>query len=123
MKKRIIKFNWTNKNKPFYLKIQNSKYTGHNLKLNLLKRGININSNLWEIPDNLIDNVNLELQKNKIPGTIFGKKEHNTMVSTNISGLIKINAYRGRRIKNGLPARGQKTRTNGKTAKKLNRAL
>lgn len=35
--------------------------------------------------------------------------------------LISINSFRGSRIKTGLPTRGQRTKTNRKTAKKLNR--
>jgi len=38
-----------------------------------------------------------------------------------IIDLIASNSYRGRRIKNGYPVRGQRTRSNGKTARKLNK--
>lgn len=37
----------------------------------------------------------------------------------NIKTLINLNTYRGRRIKYGYPAHGQRTWSNGKTAKKL----
>nr|AOC61552.1 ribosomal protein S13 [Gloeotilopsis planctonica] len=36
-----------------------------------------------------------------------------------IKNLIKISCYRGTRHLNALPCRGQRTRTNGKTAKNL----
>ena len=38
-------------------------------------------------------------------------------VQNNIKRLISINAYRGRRHRIGLPARGQRTRTNARTRK------
>jgi small subunit ribosomal protein S13 len=36
----------------------------------------------------------------------------------NIERLLKINSYRGYRIKKGLPSRGQRTRTNSRTCRK-----
>lgn len=39
----------------------------------------------------------------------------------NIKMLISLNALRGRRLKQGYPVRGQRTRSNARTAKKLNR--
>lgn len=36
-------------------------------------------------------------------------------VSLNIKRLIEINCYRGQRHKRGLPARGQRTKTNART--------
>ena len=42
-------------------------------------------------------------------------------VKNNISKLISINAYRGKRISLGLPAHGQRTWSNGKIARKLNK--
>ena len=35
--------------------------------------------------------------------------------------LVSINNFRGSRLRSGLPVRGQRTKTNRKTAKKLNR--
>lgn len=40
------------------------------------------------------------------------------MVSLNIKRLIEINSFRGRRHIQGLPVRGQRTRTNAQTRKK-----
>lgn len=39
----------------------------------------------------------------------------------NILSLINLNTYRGRRFKFGYPVKGQRTRTNANTARKLNR--
>jgi len=41
-------------------------------------------------------------------------------ISLNIKRLIEINSYRGRRHLNGLPTRGQRTRTNSKTSRQKN---
>ena len=41
----------------------------------------------------------------------------------NIKILISLNALRGRRYKQGYPVRGQRTRSNAITAKKLNRVI
>ncbi len=38
-------------------------------------------------------------------------------ISMNISRLIEIGSYRGLRHKKGLPARGQRTKTNARTRK------
>ncbi len=40
-------------------------------------------------------------------------------VMLNVKRLIDINCYRGLRHKKGLPVRGQRTKTNSKTCKKL----
>ena len=39
------------------------------------------------------------------------------MVSANIKRLMEVGSYRGSRHKRGLPARGQRTRTNARTRK------
>jgi small subunit ribosomal protein S13 len=41
----------------------------------------------------------------------------------NILDLMKKNTYRGFRHKKGLPVRGQRTRTNRQTSKKLSRRV
>ena len=49
------------------------------------------------------------------------QEDLNRNISEKILHLIDIRCYRGLRHKNSLPLRGQRTHTNGKTAKKLNR--
>lgn len=39
-------------------------------------------------------------------------------IVNNITRLVSINCYRGKRLKAGLPSHGQRTHTNGKTAKR-----
>jgi|TARA_B110000305_G_C18941171_1_gene404035 small subunit ribosomal protein S13 len=41
----------------------------------------------------------------------------------NILKLVELNTYRGRRHKLGYPVRGQRTRSNGRTASRLNRSF
>lgn len=41
------------------------------------------------------------------------------MVSLNIKRLIDINSFRGRRHLKGLPVRGQRTRTNNRTSRRI----
>lgn len=40
-----------------------------------------------------------------------------------VNRAISINSFKGRKLKLGLPARGQRTRSNANTAKKLNRSF
>ena len=42
-------------------------------------------------------------------------------INQNINRLIEINSYRGRRHFKSLPVRGQRTRTNNRTIRKLNK--
>ena len=41
----------------------------------------------------------------------------------NIAKLVDLNTFRGRRHKLGFPVRGQRTRSNGLTARRLNRSF
>ena len=41
----------------------------------------------------------------------------------NIAKLVDLNTFRGRRHKLGFPVRGQRTRSNGRTAKRLNHSF
>ena len=63
------------------------------------------------------------------PKLVMGEKIlHSPILSSldefkkeNIKILITLNALRGRRLKQGYPVRGQRTRSNAKTARRLNR--
>jgi small subunit ribosomal protein S13 len=59
--------------------------------------------NLYKI----IKNINKEKEENNI-----------SIEKNNINRLIKVGCYRGSRHRLGLPVRGQRTRSNAKTAKK-----
>jgi len=47
------------------------------------------------------------------------KEKDNFLLKDNIQRLIKLNTFRGIRHKFGYPVRGQRTRSNAKTSKKL----
>ena len=56
----------------------------------------------------------LDILKNKYGKNLKREKD------TNILNKIKLNSYVGKRHKLRLPVKGQRTRSNGKTAKRLN---
>ena len=43
-------------------------------------------------------------------------------INANIAKKVEINSYQGLRHKEGLPVHGQNTKSNGRTAKKLNKS-
>ena len=55
----------------------------------------------------------LETEEFKLEGDL------KRMISLNIKRLIDINSFRGRRHLKGLPVRGQRTRTNNRTSRRL----
>jgi small subunit ribosomal protein S13 len=74
--------------------------------------GIDGDKRIKDLSEEELGRVAAHIQKNvKIEGDL--KREERE----NIRRLIEINAYRGARHKNSLPARGQRTRTNARTRK------
>jgi small subunit ribosomal protein S13 len=63
------------------------------------------------------DLTETELQKirDEIDANFLVEGDLQRIVANNIKRLKDINAYRGLRHKNGLPSRGQRTRTNART--------
>lgn len=55
----------------------------------------------------------LETEEFKLEGDL------KRLISLNIKRLIDINSFRGKRHLKGLPVRGQRTRTNNRTSRKL----
>ena len=51
------------------------------------------------------------------------KDNMSNVIKTNINRLLKTGSLRGYRLKLGLPTRGQRTRSNAKTANLLNKKL
>jgi small subunit ribosomal protein S13 len=58
-----------------------------------------------------LEGLRSEISKIRVEGDL--RRE----VSMNIKRLVELNTYRGTRHKRGLPARGQRTRTNARTRK------
>jgi small subunit ribosomal protein S13 len=78
---------------------------------------LNINPNLKvsELTESNISALRdiLETDQFKLEGDL------KRLVSLNIKRLIDINSFRGKRHLKGLPVRGQRTRTNNRTSRKL----
>ena len=69
---------------------------------------------LKDLPDDKVTQLSQLLNTMKIETEL--KKDQNN----NIANLISMGCYRGLRHKSGLPVNGSRTRTNARTAKKLN---
>ncbi|EKE13563.1 MAG: 30S ribosomal protein S13 [uncultured bacterium] len=71
--------------------------------------GIDIKKRVSDLSSEEISKINTELEKYQIEGDIA------RVVRENIQRLQIIGSYRGMRHVRGLPARGQRTRTNART--------
>ncbi len=58
-----------------------------------------------------------------IEGEMVVEGDLRRVVRSNIQRLIEINCYRGQRHRRGLPARGQRTKTNARTRRGAKRAV
>lgn len=74
--------------------------------------GIDPTTRVKDLTEGELQQIREEVDKNF---TVEGDLQR--LISNNIKRLKDINAYRGLRHKNGLPSRGQRTRTNGRTRK------
>ncbi len=85
---------------------------GRNNVQDLLKTAkVDGTKRVHELENEEISRLNAVLQKLKLEGEL--KEEERK----NIARLKKINSYRGRRHKMGLPVHGQRTQTNARTRK------
>lgn len=73
---------------------------------------INISDKTKDLNNTQLDFLNNAVNTFKVEGDL--KRE----VFINIKRLIDLGTYRGRRHRRGLPARGQRTKTNAQTKKK-----
>lgn len=78
----------------------------------LTNTGVDPTTRVKDLTEGELQKIREEIDKNF---TVEGDLQR--LVSNNIKRLKDINAYRGLRHKNGLPTRGQRTRTNGRTRK------
>ncbi len=76
----------------------------------LEKAGIDPSVRVKDLNDNELKSI-----REMIRAEYTTEGELQRIVTTNIKRLKDINSYRGLRHKAGLPARGQRTRTNGRT--------
>ncbi len=78
----------------------------------LTQAGIDLTTRAKDLTDDQIIKINGILSQNyKVEGDL--RRD----ISQNIRRLIDIGAYRGTRHRRGLPVRGQRTHTNGRTRK------
>ena len=86
---------------------------GKSTSLKILKElGINIETRVKDLTDDEVDRIRKVVENDyKVAGEL--RKE----VRLNIKRLMDIKSYRGLRHRNGLPVRGQKTKTNARTRK------
>ncbi len=77
------------------------------------KLGIDVTQRMGEISEDMLNRVRAEIDSSeyRIEGDL--RRE----VSMNIKRLMDMRCYRGLRHRNGLPVRGQKTKTNARTRK------
>ncbi len=82
------------------------------------KAGINYNTKTDNLADSEVSSIRSIIDKeHKVEGDL--RRD----VSMSIKRLMDIGTYRGLRHRKGLPARGQRTRTNARTRKGPRRAI
>ncbi|MEQ6342748.1 MAG: 30S ribosomal protein S13 [Gammaproteobacteria bacterium] len=79
--------------------------------------GVKPNAKVKELSEAEIEALRSEVSKLKVEGDL--RRE----VSMSIKRLMDLGSYRGLRHRRGLPARGQRTRTNARTRKGPRKAI
>jgi small subunit ribosomal protein S13 len=112
---RILGINLSNKKKIFIALTSIYGIGIPRSKKILDQLNIDYNSKVSELTDSNISDLRnfLETDEFKLEGDL------RRLINLNIKRLIDINSYRGRRHLKGLPVRGQRTRTNNRTSRKL----
>jgi len=92
---------------------------GPNLSQRILSTsGVNPDTRVKDLSEQDVNRIREVIDKEyKVEGTL--RKE----VNFNIKRLIEIGSYRGLRHRRGLPARGQRTRTNARTKRGLRKTV
>ena len=86
---------------------------GHTKSAEILaKTGVNPDTRVRDLTDDEVGKLRDVIDKEY---TVEGDVRRT--VALNIKRLMEIGCYRGRRHKNGLPVRGQRTKTNARTRK------
>ena len=84
----------------------------------LAKTGINPDTRVRDLTEDEVAKIRTTLDEDyKVEGDL--RREE----ALNIKRLIEINSYRGKRHRNGLPCRGQRTKTNARTRKGPRKAI
>lgn len=84
----------------------------------LSKLELDLNIKVSELNEKNISDLRdyFENQQLKVEGDL------KRLINLNIKRLIEINSIRGRRHLKGLPVRGQRTRTNNRTSRKISKS-
>jgi small subunit ribosomal protein S13 len=92
---------------------------GPNLSKRILSSsGVNPDTRVKDLSEQEVNRIREVIDKEyKVEGTL--RKE----VNFNIKRLIEIGSYRGLRHRRGLPARGQRTRTNARTKRGMRKTV
>jgi len=78
----------------------------------LMKAGVDLNKKVGDLNDDEVSKIRgIITADHKVEGALRSE------VQMNIKRLMDIGCYRGMRHRKGLPARGQRTRTNARTRK------
>ncbi len=76
-----------------------------------------VNTKVKDLTDAQVEKLRTEVAKFMVEGDL------RRQVSMNIKRLMDLGTYRGMRHRRGLPVRGQRTRTNGRTRKGPRKAI
>ena len=79
--------------------------------------GVNRSAKIKDLTDGDMDKLREQIAKFTVEGDL--RRE----ISMNIKRLMDLGCYRGTRHRKGLPARGQRTRTNARTRKGPRKAI
>ncbi len=77
----------------------------------LTDNGIDFNIKVDAWDDDMLNKIRTTINELKVEGALRSE------VQLNIKRMVDINCYRGMRHRNGLPVRGQRTKTNTRTRK------
>jgi len=90
----------------------------HRAGLILKKTGVNPDTRVNQLADEDVAKLRAVIESEyTVEGSLRGE------IQMNIKRLIDIGSYRGLRHRRGLPCRGQRTKTNARTAKGPKRAI
>jgi small subunit ribosomal protein S13 len=87
------------------------RHRPHDAQQDLRQRGIDYSKKVKDLTDGDLEKIRDEIAKITIEGDL--RRE----TSINIKRLMDLGCYRGMRHRRGLPVRGQRTRTNARTAR------
>ena len=107
-----------NKNSTLFIELKKIYGIGSSTsKLICKKLGLSLSYKVVDLSNENVNNITREINGLKISISNDLKQKENLQILK----LINIKCYRGLRRLRGLPVRGQRTHTNSKTSRKLNK--